>query len=249
MTTCLISPSEVKLAEKLKDSAIVSPLPEEKGADILTYTKQGLLGIQLKEIPNDFLSSITDGRLARETSLLPKSCKFSLLLLRGRFKYWPDGRVAIGRKEPSRFTKAQVLGMLFDVRYVKDVEYDYVEDMDDVVFYLKALTNWLNSGKHFGLFTRPGGQKGTWIIPTAKETHSWVLQGFNGIGPALADSIIGHFGQIPLTWTCSLEELMKVPRLSGKRARILWESLSGTSAPISGELDEFEGLRRKLTGG
>lgn len=248
MTICLISPSEVKLAGKLKDSAIVSPLPERKGADILAYTKQGLLGIQLKEIPNDFLSSVTDGRLARETSLLPKSCKFSLLLLRGHFKYWPDGRAATGRKEPSRFTKIQIHGILFDVRYVKGVDYDYVEDMDEVVLYLRALTNWLNSGKHFGLFTRPGGQKGTWIIPTAKETHSWVLQGFNGIGPSLADAIIERFGQIPLAWTCSLGELAKVPRLSAKRAKILWESLS-TGGHVSKDIGEFDRLREKLRNG
>lgn len=249
MTTYLTSPSEVKLAEKLKDSAVVSPLPEEKGADILAYTKQGLLGVQLKEIPNDFLASITDGRLARETSLLPKSCKFSLLLLRGQFKYWPDGRVAIGRKEPSRFTKAQIHGILFDVRYVKGIDFDYVEDMDEVVFYLRALTNWLNSGKHLSLFSRPGGQKGTWIIPSAEETHSWILQGFEGIGPALADSIIERFGRIPLAWTCSLEELIKVPRLSAKRAKIIWKSLSGAGEHVSEGLSEFDRLRRKLRGG
>lgn len=249
MTTYLISPSEVKLAEKLKGSVIISSLPEEKGADILIYTKQGVVGIQRKEVPNDFLQSINDGRIARETSLLPKNCKFCLLLLEGHFKYWPDGRVAIGRKEPSRFTRAQIHGILFDIKYVKGVDYDYTDDLDDTLAYIKTVAQLMDREKHFGLYSRPGGQKGTWIIPTAKETHSWVLQGFEGIGPALADSIIGHFGQIPLAWTCSLEELMKVPKLSGKRARILWGSLSGTSVSISGEPDEFENLRRKLTGG
>lgn len=249
MTINLISPSEGDLAKKLKDNAIVSTLPEEKKTDILTYTNQGLLGIQLKEIPNDFLASITDGRLTRETTLLPKFCKFSLLLLRGRFKYWPDGRIALSRKEPSRFTKTQIHGILFDARYVKGVDYDYVEDMDDVVFYLKTLTEWLNAGKHFGLFTRPGGPRGTWIVPTAEESQSWILQGFQGIGPALADSIINRFGQIPLAWTCTLEELIKVPRLSAKRARILWESLSIAGRRIVEDTDEFSRLRRKLKGG
>jgi len=249
MTTYLISPSEVKIAEKLKGGAIISSLPEERGADILIYTKQGLLGIQRKEVPNDFLSSITDGRIARETSLLPKGCKFCLLLLEGRFKYWPDGRIAIGRKEPSRFTKTQVQGLLFDTKYVKGVDYDYTEDLDDTIFYIKTVAQWMNRGKHLGLFSRPGGPKGTWAIPTVEETHSWLLQGFEGIGPALADAIIEHFGQIPLTWTCSLKELIKVPRLSAKRAKILWESLSGTSAPVAEAPSEFESLRRKLRGG
>lgn len=249
MTTNLISPSEGDLAKKLKSNGIVSSLPEEKGADILTYTNQGLLGIQLKEIPNDFLASISDGRLTRETTLLPKHCKFPLLLLRGKFDYWPDGRIAIGRKEPSRFTKTQIQGILFDVRYVKGVDYDYVRDMDDVVFYLKTLTGWLNSGKHFGLFTRPGGPRGTWAIPTVEEYQSWILQGFQGIGPALADSIINHFGRTPLAWTCSLGDLMKVPKLSGKRAKILWETLTKSGKHIEEGIDEFENLRRRLRGG
>jgi len=245
MTTSLISPTEIELAGKLKDNAIISSLAEEKGADLLTYTNQGLLGIQLKEVPNDFLASITDGRLTRETTLLPKHCKFPLLLLRGKFKYWPDGRIATGRREPSRFTKKQVLGILFDVRYIKGIEYDYVDDMDDVVFYHKALVEWLNAGKHFGLFTRPGGPKGTWTIPTVEEAQSWILQGFQGIGPALADSIINHFGKIPLAWTCSLSELARVPRLSTKRAQILYQTL-GQSGAIT---NEFDMLRRKLQGG
>lgn len=249
MTTYLISPSEVKLAEKLKSGVIISPLPEEKGADILIYTKQGLFGIQRKEVPNDFLSSIADGRIARETSLLPKGCKFRLLLLEGHFKYWPDGRVAIGRKEPSRFTRAQIHGILFDIKYVKGVDYDYTDDLDDTVSYIKTIARLMDKEKHLSLFSRPGGQKGTWIIPTVEETHSWVLQGFDGIGPALADSIIEHFGRIPLTWTCSLEELTKVPRLSTKRAKILWQSLSGAVTPVSEGPGEFDSLRRALRGG
>lgn len=248
MTKCLISPSESKLAAILKDDAIVSSLPEEKGADVLIYTKQGLVGVQRKEIPNDFLASITDGRIARETSLLPKGCKFCLLLLEGRFKYWPDGRIALGRKEPSKFTEAQVRGILFDIKYVKGVDYDYTEDAYDTVAYMRAISRWMDKEKHLSLFSRPGGTKGTWVIPTAKEVHSWVLQGFDGIGPSLADAIIEHFGRVPLAWTCSLEELAKVPRLSTKRAKILWQSLSGTAAPVSEGLDEFDSLRRKLRG-
>lgn len=248
MTTYLISPSETKLAERLKGEAIISSLPEEKGADILIYTKQGLFGIQRKEVPNDFLSSITDGRIARETSLLPKGCKFRLLLLEGRFRYWPDGRIIIGRREPSRFTEAQIRGILFDIKYVKGVDYDYTDDLDDTIFYIKTIAQWMNKEKHLGLFSRPGGPKGTWAIPTVEETHSWLLQGFEGVGPALADAIIEHFGRIPLAWTCSLGELVKVPRLSAKRAKILWGSLSA-SGHVSKDIGEFDSLREKLRSG
>jgi ERCC4-type nuclease len=252
MTIGLISPSETKLVEKLKEEVIISPLPEEKGADVLIYTKQGLLGIQRKEVPNDFLASITDGRLARETSLLPKHCKFRLVLLEGHFKYFPNGGVALGRREPSRFTKTQIDGLLFDIKYVKGVDYDYTDDLDDTIFYIKTLSRWMNTEKHTGLFSRPGGPQGTWAVPSVEEKQSWLLQGFEGVGPAIASSIISYFGRIPLSWSCSLDELVKVPKLSAKRAKIMWETLCSSSGALitsTGEHSEFEAMRRKLTGG
>jgi len=200
-------------------------MPEQKGADILIYAKPGLIGVQVKEVPNDFLASISDGRLARETSML-SACEFRLLLLRGRFKYWPDGRISLpGRREPSRFTKKQIQGVLFDTKYIKGVDYDYVDDYEDVVYYVKHLEQWMDKGQHLALFNRPNGPKGLWAVPSAEELQSWILQGFEGIGPAMADLIIKHFGRLPLSWSCSLQELMGVPKLSVKRAVYLWNFL------------------------
>jgi len=231
MSTYLLSPSEVRLSELFGTSAITSPIPEQKGADILIYTKLGLLGIQLKEVPNDFLASITDGRLARETSML-SVCEFRLLLLRGRFKYWPDGRVSLpGRREASRFTEKQVRGILFDIRYIKGVDYDYVDDYEDIVAYVKHLDQWMDKEKHLAMFNRPSGPKGTWTVPSVEEMQSWLLQGFEGIGPAKADSIISCFGGLPLAWTCSFKELMQVPGLSSRRAQYLWNFLPRSGPP------------------
>jgi len=227
MSTFLLSPSEVRLSELLGDRAIVSNIPEQRGADVLFFTKRGSVGVQLKEVPNDFLASITDGRLAKETSLL-SSCDFRLLLLRGRFKYWPDGRISIpGRKEPSRFTEKQIRGLLFDIKYIRGIDHDYVDDYEDAVAYIIHLSQWLDKEAHGALLSRPGGPKGTWAVPSVEELQSWVLQGFEGIGPASADAIIKHFGGLPLAWTCSFEELASVPRLSRKRAEYLWKFLGG----------------------
>lgn len=228
MSTYLLSPSEGKLTELFGNKAIVSTVPEQKGADILIYTKPGLIGIQVKEVPNDFLSSVSDGRLARETSML-SACDFRLLLMRGHFKYWPDGRISLpGRREPSRFSRKQVQGILFDIKYVKGVDYDYVDDYDDIVTYVMHLDMWMSKEQHFALFNRPSGPKGVWVVPSAEEMQSWLLQGFEGIGPALADAIIERFGRVPLAWTCTIDELMQVPKLSSKRAYYLWNFLSKT---------------------
>ena len=45
----LLSPSEVALKKALGSDALVSSIPEEKGADILLFSKMGSMGMQRKE--------------------------------------------------------------------------------------------------------------------------------------------------------------------------------------------------------
>jgi ERCC4-type nuclease len=243
----LISPSEKALAQKLKDDAIVSTLPEEKGADILIPSSAGLYGAQRKEVPHDFILSVTDGRMTRATSLLPKDCKFAELLCEGRFRYWPDGRLIMpGRREPSRWTRKQIRGILFDIKYVKGITVEYTEDIDDTVNYLRWIQDSLSRGKHLGLYKRPHAE-GAWYVPTCKDIWSWLLQSFPGVGPSTADAIISHFGTIPLRWTCTQAELERVPRLSRARAvEMIKAFTASTELPTVSGGPSFDDLRRLL---
>lgn len=242
----LVSPTDSELARVLGYSAIISSLPEEKGADVLVYTKQGLFGVQRKKLPHDFILSIEDGRLARETSLLSKSCKFALLICEGKFRYYPDERLALIPGKPSRYTRGQIHGMLYDIKYVKGVDYDYTEDIEHTARYIKFLADFMDKEKHLGLYTRPGA-KGKWIIPTSRDIDLWLLQGFPGIGPTIAESIIKTCGgRIPLRWACSYSELLSAPGLGRKRARMLWESLESGPAVVEPVHGVFDQLRRGL---
>lgn len=251
MTTVLLSPSETALAAKLGRDAITSDLPESKGADVLIYTKSGLLGIQRKEVPSDFISSFTDGRMARSLALLPVSCAFARVVGEGQFKYWPDGTVDLGMMKnrvrvPSRFTRKHIRGMEFDIEIVRGVIVDYTDDTDDTVLYIKQITDFLNAGKHIGLFSRPSA-KGAWFVPSARDIDLWILQSFPGIGPSIADKIIEKFdGKIPMRWTCTLDDLIGIPGLGKKKAISMWESLQGE---LPKEVNEFDDLRNRLKGG
>lgn len=256
MTIPLLSPSEVALAKAFGDKAVVSSLPEEKGADVLIYTKYGLLGLQRKEVPHDFVASFTDGRMARELSLLSKSCMFTRVVGEGRFRYWPDGTVDMGmdgrgKRIPTRFTRAHIKGMIHDIEFVRGVMVDWTESVEDTVEYIRSITGFLSRSAHTGLFSRPSA-KGTWYVPTAKDIDLWVLQSFPGIGPSIADNIIQHFGgSVPLKWDCTLEELMQVPKLGPKKAKELWESLPmpGSRVHVPTDMPGFSNLRRLLTDG
>lgn len=251
MTTVLLSPSERELSHILGGNAVTSPIPEEKGADALLYTKHGLFGIQRKAVPHDFISSIQDGRMARSTTLLKELCQFRLLLCEGRFRFYPDGKLDMGLRVPTRYTYRHVRGMLFDIRYVKNVEVDWTEDVHDTADYILTLAEFFSKEKHLGLYTRPS-VKGVWGVPTKHDLGLWLLQSFSGIGPTIADNIIEHFGgRIPLRWSCAARELAQVRGLGRKRAEEMWGSLGGEAQSQEASLQEaslFDSLRRDLRG-
>lgn len=226
----LLSPSETQLADKLGDEAVNSSLCEEKGADILLYTNAGLFKWQRKEVPSDFLLSVTDGRFARLLPVLIKECAYFRLICEGQFKYWSDGTVYMGKRHngeriPSHFTKKGVHGILNDLEITWDVRIRWTEDIDDTVMYLRAVRDYMTAGKHLGLYTKPKVQ-GVWAVPTSKELEMWILQSWPGIGPSSADAIIQHFnGKIPLKWSCSYEELAGVAGIGKSKAIEMWNSL------------------------
>ena len=169
----LLAPTETDLLKGLKDDAIVSSLPEEKGADVLLYTGSGLMGLQRKHVPSDFISSFTDGRMARELALLVQSCKFTRVIGEGRIRYWPDqtvdmGMLRGGKRVPSRFTRKHILGMVNDIELVRGVMVDWTEDINDTVLYIRSMYDFLSGKKHTGLFSRPSA-KGDWYVPSAKD--------------------------------------------------------------------------------
>lgn len=229
MSRILGSPTEPdEIIDRL--DAIRSSLCEQKGADYLIYGPEGLFGLQRKECPHDFLSSCMDGRLARETNLLAECCKFRVVLCEGSFRYFPDGSVVTGVpkgvKAFQRFTRSSVRKIQMDIRFIKGVDVDYSDDIEDTIQYIKVVHEYITSEKHMGLFSRPKA-KGAWGSPTASEKDLWILQGFPGVGPGLAISIVNHFGHIPLKWDCTYDELVRVPKIGGGRASKLWAALQG----------------------
>ncbi len=258
----LLSPSEVKLKEVLKDKAITSELCEEKGADILIYSPSGLLGIQRKSLPGDFIQSMTDGRFARALPLMTENCTFCRVVCEGKFTYWPDGTLFLGKDRkgkriPSRFTRNTVHGMLNDIEFVYGIPIRYTENVDDTVRYIESLQRYLDSKKHVSLFKRPKAT-GAWSVPSRKDIHLWIMQSFQGIGVNTADKIVSHFGRAPLRWTCSSHELSKAANVSLVRAdewiNCLEDRLSKEpSKPVSGSSASGEktmnDLRRMLMDG
>lgn len=232
----LLSPSEVSIKAIMGKDAIVSTLCEEKGADILIYSEKGLVGLQRKAVPNDFISSFTDGRFARLLPLITTNCAFYRVVCEGKFKFWPDGTVHLGmtknhKRVPSRFNRSHIHGMINDLEFIYGIQIHWTDDVEDTVRYIESVQRFMSADKHVGLFTRPKAQA-AWLVPTDKDIHLWVLQSFGGIGVSTATKIIEKFGKAPLRWTCTVDDLCKIPGISAKAAQQWISCLNTTEIDI-----------------
>jgi ERCC4-type nuclease len=231
--TVLVSPTDRDVLAGLGDKALVSSLPEAYGADVLLITEEITIGLQRKEIPHDFISSVQDGRLTKETSLLAEKCDIPFVVGEGHFKYFPNGSVAssapreVQRAVFDRFTKKSIRKLIFEIMMIKHCHYIETNDMADTIQFIIDMIEFIETPNHTGLSRMPK-TKGAWGAPTVPELQMGILQAFPGVGPGLAKSIYNHFGHTPLMWTCTVDELNAVPKIGANRAWKLYSCLPPT---------------------
>lgn len=217
----LISPSEpAELREAL--GAISSPLCEEKGADILAPTGKGLLGIQRKEIPSDFLASLEDGRLARELPPLSRGVDFPILLLEGIFIYDTDSCLRVGGR-PTRYNRLGIKRLLRSVFYSHGVYVEHSGGLSETSTVVKELIDYF-SHDHTSLFTRPKLQ-GLWGKPIPNEQICYFYQGVPGVGVVLAQSLAKIFPKPADLVAASLDDLKDISHVGKQRAARIYKFL------------------------
>jgi len=217
MQMILIAPTEPKpilrLITDLGHEAIVSSQPEQRGADYLMVGQLGFVAVQRKE-QGDLLSSVADGRLQREVSLLRYE-PVPILIVEGWPAFTSDGQ----HLERPNWTKAGFRNLL---RSVKDegVQVEYTDDLADTAAALVEIQERWQKSAHTSLLTRPKRiRTDSFGRKRSEDKAAWALMGFSdGIGPVLARRIVEKFGGLPLLWTCSLEELCEVEGVGKKKA-------------------------------
>jgi ERCC4-type nuclease len=222
-TMILISPSEpIALRQALE--AANNPLCEEKGADILAPTGKGLLGIQRKEAPSDFLASLQDGRLARELPLLRQGVDFSILLLEGTFNYDMDGRLQIGGR-PTRYNRQSIKNILRSVFYTHGIVVERSKDLSETPDVVRGLIDYLGHD-HSSLIKRPK-LKVVWGKPTYIHQQCYFYQGIPGVGVVLARSLADIFANPAALIDASPTDLKALPQIGRQRSTRIYEFLHG----------------------
>ncbi len=194
-----VSPAE---PAKLKTLGDVSSVPERHGVDFLMLTDVGSVGVQRKTVP-DLIASLHDGRLKKEIRQVGE-LHHAVLVVEGDIKFTGSGEY-VGAQS---ITRAQIFGVFLTMQ-LRGWWIMRTSDMSETADFLVLLERWLAKEKHNNLAVRPR-VKGEWGTPTNREWSCWFLQGFDGIGPEMAAAIYDEFNGIPLTWTCTQDDLTKI---------------------------------------
>lgn len=197
----------------------LSTRPERYGADILLSSKLGSVGIQRKEV-KDFIASITDGRLAKESQQL-KHLAIAIIIIEGEFRWTTEGNLF---DSYTRYTRSQHESMLLSLQH-SGIWLMNSTSSTDTVRLILGIEKWANKTAHQSLTLRPK-PAGKWGVTSSRDFSLHLLQSFDGIGAVTAAAILDQFQGVPLAWTATAQQLTQVPGVGPKRAAALMAALN-----------------------
>lgn len=210
-------PAMVKLADK------TSMLPETYGCDVIWRAHNQWWGVQRKEI-KDFIASILDGRLAKELGQMKGHLALPIVCIEGKLQWTHSGELMNTGSYGQKISRQQYHGMLFSLMH-EGCHVMFTDNTQDTAELCRDLAAWSQKETHHSLTRRPGPDQAVmWGKASNLDWAKHLLQGFPGIGPQVAEDIIKHFGKVPLQWTVTIPELLKVPGVGKVRAKALIET-------------------------
>lgn len=215
----LISPTEQ--SHIFRPHGKTSSLPERHGCDFLIFTPSGPIGVQRKAIP-DLLSSLNDGRLAKELAQIQSSHLLShaILVIEGPLHWTNEGSLTISH---TNFNKSAWYGVLLSLQTTGVVTLQ-TESTEETLSLLMYLPSYFSKRNHRSLHTRPK-QRSSWGTTSNRSFAIHLLQSFSGVGPTTAEAIYAHMNGVPLQWTVTASELAEVPGVGKLTARRLLAAL------------------------
>ena len=219
MTTVLVAPTERDLPNML-DSSIVSSIPEEYGADILSFVREKkgttlTVAIQRKEVPADFNASITDGRIGKEAVLLRRA-DIRILFLEGRMSFDSNGCLMVGQF-PCRITREGVDNLLLSLQVTHGIAIENTDNTQHTADRIRSIIKWCSEGTHVSLLRRAGPeQKEYWLRQSAM---SYFIQGIPGVGYIQAQNIAKVATTPRKVAALSEDDLKDIPLIGKKRTK------------------------------
>jgi DNA excision repair protein ERCC-4 len=228
--TLFMSPAEPQAVKSAFNARMggysVSGLPEQYGVDMLWRTRGTWWGCQRKTV-SDFVASLLDGRITREVAQMRTRVSMPTLLIEGRVAFTLEGErgmTLIGNGFGQTVTRKQWRGLMWSLASA-GIAVDYTANISETAAYVADMMEWTTKARHTSLTARPKMVDSAWGTPGSRDWGVYLLQGFEGVGPGVAEAMWDHFGRVPLSWDCDGEELLAVPGLGKERVRRLTEAL------------------------
>jgi ERCC4-type nuclease len=189
----LVAPSE---PASLRALGTYSAECEHRGVDFLFLTPKGLAGVQRKT-PSDLVRSLDDGRFEIDLSKIAESDMVTaILLIEGKW-WWDD---PFGRA--NHMTKAKLQGLTLSVQS-RGVMLMTTDSLAETADWLTRIPVWLAREDHSSLLRVPKQRS---LTPGQR-----MLSQLEGCSLVRARSIEEHFNGVPLRFTCTEAEMLKVP--------------------------------------
>lgn len=222
----LVSPAEPREYWCLGKS---SSLPEKFGVDFLFASEQiGLIGIQRKRFPDDFISSLRgDDRISRELQQM-KQLDYGIWILEGMGTWTNDGYLVYGGRY--KYYEEELWGFQLSVGRM-GYNVFRVRDQQSCIKLINRIQIWAHKDEHDSLFRRPKPSR--WGAAGSREWAIHFLQGLPGIGYSYAERILSTFGRIPFDAGFTFEEMSEA--CGPARAKVICE-LFGVEAKVKVKL-------------
>lgn len=222
-----VAPTEPKQLKAIATK--VTLLPEKYGCDVVWWgSHEGvdqLWGVQRKEL-KDLIASVGDGRLAKEVAQMRDTIPIPMVVIEGKIQFDLSGNL-MWNSWGQDFTRAQWKGMLWSLMS-EGVHIEYTKDIGETVALIQLYAKWSQKAKHTSIMRRPGPFS-PWGTVGSEDYAVHLLQGFDGLGTDRAKAIVKHFGGVPLQWTATEQEMLKVPGIGKGIVTKLLKALANTS--------------------
>lgn len=220
-----ISPTEPKTLQAL---GVVSSIPEEYGADILWSSKLGLVGIQRKVFPGDFLASVRDGRFY-EGLIKMKALDMGVLVIEGEGNWTTHGQL-ITNYGQVRWDRESHRNFITSVQ-MRGIVVLGTPTLFDTLDCVAGLQVWSNKDNHTSLDIRPSPDR-VWGTITSRDYQLHILKSLPGVNVKRAGAILDTIG-FPFALTATEEDLMRVPGIGRKLA----EKIAGVFQDVKEGVD------------
>ena len=209
----------------LRRLGLSSNLSEEFGVDFMWASPLGMVGVQRKTFPQDFLSSLRDGRLGKELVQM-KDLDVRVLVLEGTPLFTERGDLIF---DYGNMSIAGLTNIQFSLQVNHALALLWSADLTDTARIIRTLFDYTQQGKRSGLTARSFGQK-RWGDVNSAEFAVYLIESVPGVGHGKAVDIVKALGgTLPITWTGTRQQLLNVDGIGPKTADAILRAFGGTS--------------------